>query len=59
LPGNTVSIENFPSPQITIASSSDKFVLFLCLCAHHFGALKWWRKDYMFVDIRSNGNLKR
>ncbi len=29
-------IENFLSPQIAIASSSDNYLLFLSLCKHRF-----------------------
>jgi hypothetical protein len=32
---DAISIEKFLSPQIVIASGSDKYWLFPCLCKHH------------------------
>jgi len=32
---DAISIEDFLSPQITITSESDNYVVFLCLCKYH------------------------
>jgi hypothetical protein len=49
---NAISIEKFLSPQIAIASGSDKYLLFSRLDKHHF------KISMIFADISVNYDLK-